>query len=194
MRTIFVGDEPSPKMKKGAKPFEGAVCHSRLLEWIKELTAYPYTLYNRADIDFKSPLFGKLDKAEVKFIALGNKASEHLARMNITHFKLPHPSGLNRQINNKKFIRQQLELAKQFLLGEKSDMNFTICCISYEGTKKSLESFYNKLEEGCIIIKHYNDYTHPEVQEAVTEFIEGKFLMVEYALDEMAARLWKRMP
>ena len=34
---IFVGDRPSPKMKPGAKPFEGAACEKRLKEWIKRL-------------------------------------------------------------------------------------------------------------------------------------------------------------
>jgi len=32
---IFVGDKPSPKMKPGAKPFEGAACEKRLKEWLK---------------------------------------------------------------------------------------------------------------------------------------------------------------
>lgn len=193
MRTIIVGDEPSPKMKKGAAPFEGAACHSRLLEWIKVMNVGAYTLYNRADLDFKSVLFGKLDKADVKFIALGNKASVHLTASGIPHFKLPHPSGLNRQINNKKFISQQLELAKKFLVGAKPVAEFSIYCKSYEGTKKSLESFYNKLEDGAIIIKYYNDSKHPQVSKAVTEFIKGKFLVLESTMGEPEARLSRVM-
>ena len=41
-------------------------------------------------------------------IALGNTASETLNKINIPHFKMPHPSGLNRQLNNKEFMNDRL--------------------------------------------------------------------------------------
>ena len=50
---------------------------------------------------------------DIKFIALGNKASEKL--YDIPHFKLPHPSGRNRKINNRQYIDEQLRLCAEWL-------------------------------------------------------------------------------
>jgi hypothetical protein len=48
-------------------------------------------------------------------VALGTKVSDILNLMGVKHFKLPHPSGLNRQMNNKPFIQEQLRLCKEYL-------------------------------------------------------------------------------
>lgn len=105
---IFVGDRPSPKMKPGAKPFEGAVCEKRLKHWIKclKIQDESYEIFNRHDLGLVLILDSYLSGADYKFIALGENASKYLAKF--PHFKLPHPSGRNRLLNHKPFIVKQL--------------------------------------------------------------------------------------
>ena len=42
-----------------------------------------------------------------KIVALGNVASNALNKIDLKHFKMPHPSGLNRQLNDKEFINDR---------------------------------------------------------------------------------------
>lgn len=140
---LIVGDKPSPSMKPGAKPFEGAKCEQRLLEWIgyglSSIGIYEVHYENFLGkgiiADNSCRLFeGGGDKWSIMFvivnkdsilskvnamvkcdwiIALGNEASEFLGE--VPHFKLPHPSGLNRQVNDKAYIEEQLKLCKEYL-------------------------------------------------------------------------------
>lgn len=50
-----------------------------------------------------------------KVIALGGLVSSVLKRANIEHYALPHPSPLNRQINNPEYILSKLEDCKKWL-------------------------------------------------------------------------------
>lgn len=111
MKVIFVGDKPSPRMKPGAKPFEGAACEKRLKEWISYLEVYSYEVINKHEVYNYC-----LNENKFCFIALGNAASYELRMWYcLPHFKLPHPSGRNRQLNNKEFVKKQLELAKEYI-------------------------------------------------------------------------------
>ena len=49
-----------------------------------------------------------------KILALGNTASDALNRLNIDHFKLPHPSGLNRKLNDKEYLTRILNDANLY--------------------------------------------------------------------------------
>ena len=50
-----------------------------------------------------------------KVIAWGPSVSKYLTKMDVGHFVLPHPSPLNRQINDHKFIQQKLDECKEYL-------------------------------------------------------------------------------
>lgn len=50
-----------------------------------------------------------------KVIALGNVASNSLKKLNIDHFKMPHPSGLNRQLNDKEFEKKKIKECYNYL-------------------------------------------------------------------------------
>lgn len=50
-----------------------------------------------------------------KVLALGVRVSDVLELMGIDHFQLPHPSGLNRQLNDKKLVHNRLTLCKNYL-------------------------------------------------------------------------------
>ena len=52
-----------------------------------------------------------------KVIALGNFPSAVLARSGIQHFCMPHPSGLNRKLNDAGYEAEQLHLCKEYVHG-----------------------------------------------------------------------------
>lgn len=112
---IFVGDRPS-KRTSPTTAFLGAACEPRLKSWIKELEADDYKLINRVDPSFDN-LVMYASGLGVPFVALGNAASKALAEMQVNHFKLPHPSARNRQINNKALIAEKLHQCKLWLKG-----------------------------------------------------------------------------
>lgn len=105
-------------MEPGAKPFQGASCEKRLNEWIKFLELEDFEIINQCDLSTTIELFA-IDTLEYyiwkryKLITLGNNASKKLKKYE--HFKLPHPSGLNRQLNNKEFVKQKLQECKNWL-------------------------------------------------------------------------------
>lgn len=50
-----------------------------------------------------------------KVIAWGPSVSKYLTKMDVEHFVLPHPSPLNRQINDQKYILSKLDQCKEYL-------------------------------------------------------------------------------
>jgi hypothetical protein len=48
-------------------------------------------------------------------IALGNKVSQVLAGENIDHYKMPHPSPLNRNLNSKEYEMRVLNDLKEYI-------------------------------------------------------------------------------
>lgn len=124
---IFVGDKPSPRMKTGAKPFEGAACENRLLGWIRLVcdfdTAYhqKYRIINQIDYedDYEFVRSTQQGLWQMPVVALGVIASDRLHKLQIPHFALPHPSGRNRNVNNKEFISSKLEECRIWLKEQK---------------------------------------------------------------------------
>ncbi len=118
---LFVGDKPSKRTDPDV-PFKGAACEKRLNEWIEYLglsresyRSNSIYIINQTDIP-KSPLIITVCKW-TGIIALGNNASKALK--SIPHFKLPHPSGRNRQINDSEFIAKKLAECKRYIEGFK---------------------------------------------------------------------------
>ena len=105
---LIVGDEP---VSKCGTPFKDAKCWPRLESWIKQLSISDYLLCNRTDEDFS-------DVARFHFgpiIALGTQASLALTKLEIPFYKLPHPSGLNRLLNDKQFVDNKLKDCKHYI-------------------------------------------------------------------------------
>lgn len=50
-----------------------------------------------------------------KIITLGVAPSSYLRVLKIDHFPLPHPSGLNRKLNDPLYVQKQLDRAKDYL-------------------------------------------------------------------------------
>ena len=54
-------------------------------------------------------------------LALGNFVSDSLKKMKIDHFKLPHPSGLNRKLNDKEYVKRILRYCKFYIRRNKHE-------------------------------------------------------------------------
>ena len=113
-RVIFVGDNPSKTNVRQDVAFVGAKCFDRLIGWIKYLDPDYYICLNstsQTDLDKIVDLYTN----GFKVIALGSKASERLDNLNVVHFKLIHPSGRNRLINDEKYVRRELKRAYDYI-------------------------------------------------------------------------------
>lgn len=116
IKVVFVGDEPSKTNVSPDIAFVGAKCFDTIVEWIKELNPDYYVCLNSDTISQLSDT-KRLEKSGFRVIALGNKASERLEKMEIPHCKLPHPSGLNRKLNDKQQISLDLMVAHSYIMG-----------------------------------------------------------------------------
>ena len=113
MKVLIVGDEPS-KQTDPKVTFKGAACEKRLMQWIKDLGITEYELINRTHPDFDLIRFRYRWGWNMPIIALGNNASKALGPY-YDHFKLPHPSGRNRKINNKQYLVSILNECRLYL-------------------------------------------------------------------------------
>lgn len=114
---IIVGDRPNIKKNLDmATPFVGTPSYKILLEWVYRMNldislVSMVNAYNAGGVE--NP--GLLDAIErtreagvVRIIALGKNAADRIAELQegslrpIQCFQLPHPSGLNRELNDKK--------------------------------------------------------------------------------------------
>ncbi len=116
VKAIFVGNEPNAQAKSKT-PFRHAKCAERLQNWIDYLVGdADYWILNQCDIDEQTfiELSNAAYRANVPVVALGNNASKKLGSR-VRHFKLPHPSGLNRQLNDKVKLWLKLLECKNYL-------------------------------------------------------------------------------
>ena len=111
MKLLIIGQNPSSKA--------GSTSLKNLYKWMDVLEVNNFSFTNVST--FCTPNNRPLKSSEYqlnrlsteacgyeKIIALGKVASKALKKLNIDHFCLPHPSGLNRQLNNKEYITKVL--------------------------------------------------------------------------------------
>ncbi len=110
---LIVGDKPSKRTHPNI-PFKGAACEKRLYTWIKTITDKTPRFINRVSPFFETAVYMALH-AGMPIVALGTAASNALKRDKIPHFKLPHPSGRNRLLNNKDYINMVLLECRSWL-------------------------------------------------------------------------------
>lgn len=68
--------------------------------------------YKRAMVDYD---WLRACTRDQTVVALGRFASDALTRIGVEHFVLPHPSGLNRQLNDPAFLPAALERCRGWL-------------------------------------------------------------------------------
>ncbi len=110
---LIVGDGPSRLNKSKQVAFVGARSEKRLLEWLKYLSINDYRVIN----SHTKKLQKEIKNHAGPIIALGTKAYSRCLKYHDLSvvFKLPHPSGLNRQVNDKSYIEHQLKTCKAWL-------------------------------------------------------------------------------
>lgn len=113
---LFVGDRPSRLNKDPEVAFIGSRSEKVLMSWIKKINPTEAFLINSHThiLLLRIEVYNNLGDAVV---ALGNIASKRLEKAGIPHFKLPHPSGRNRKLNDKTFIDKELKKCKTYLRG-----------------------------------------------------------------------------
>jgi len=115
MRSIIIGMNPTKaQYRKGCAWY-------RLQDWIDELDVGIVAFTNLSH----DPHWDKrtIDREHVlscvrghdKVIALGGLVSKVLTKLDVDHFTLPHPSPLNRQINNPEFISGKLKECRSYI-------------------------------------------------------------------------------
>lgn len=132
-RILFVGQHSKLYNCAPSQEHLGVVAYGELQRWIKfwdlkkEYTfKYINCMHTQPDErrHSKKPVrkdyFYLLNYYEkwgpyVAVYALGYEASEALKKLEILHFKLPHPSPRNTKIANKKFLKKTLREAKVYL-------------------------------------------------------------------------------
>jgi uracil-DNA glycosylase len=120
IKVVFVGDEPSKTNVSPDVAFVGAKCFNTVVEWIKQLQPDYYICLNSDTISQLSDI-KRLEKAGFKVVAFGVKASKRLEKMQIPHCVMPHPSGLNRKLNNKQQLALDLYHAHSYIIGLKDE-------------------------------------------------------------------------
>lgn len=126
MKIIFVGDKPSNKNFRKDIPFWGTKSYTKLLSWIGELQIHldDVAVINRdAAYESTHPWYrgavlecGMSER--VFYVALGDKAEAELKKwtpFKENYYKLDHPSGLNRKLNDKQYEKEMLNGCKRWL-------------------------------------------------------------------------------
>lgn len=117
LKLLLVGDKPSKKNTDPSVAFVGTRSHKTIENWLSQMVeeGAEVVLVNRVDPKFAQLLIhASLQK--YKIVALGVEAAQALVNHGITRFfRLPHPSGRNRKLNDKKYVAQVLAQCKQWI-------------------------------------------------------------------------------
>ena len=110
---IVVGMNPGSKRNIN---LARSTFHARLGDWMSRVDCVPYGFVNIQQTPGKfdpSPddLYYALTcvRQHDTVIALGNSVYDVLIKHDVESFKLPHPSGLNRKINDREFVARSLD-------------------------------------------------------------------------------------
>ena len=98
----------------------------RLAHWIDQLEIrdrhhFTNCILRPGNYDFRKVDYGRiigLSNKYSKIVALGTFPSEVLRRLHIKHFRLPHPSPRNRQLNDSEYEHRVLNECYGYLFGE----------------------------------------------------------------------------
>lgn len=119
MKILVVGMCPSNKPTLGSKQ---NATFKKLESWMDNLKVKHFSFINTFDYP-ATPTLSKVDNKRLstvtkeydKVLALGGFVSSALERLGVDHFKMPHPSPLNRLLNDKKYEKQILKQCKEYL-------------------------------------------------------------------------------
>ena len=119
----IVADQPTAANISLTVPLVGTDSYRTLLSWIAEMDVdiTRVRMYNQCDGPFDNPLSrttlnAAIGLQQIKVIALGQKAATYLGNVGVEeYYILPHPSGLNRLLNDKEYVKNKLESCKVYI-------------------------------------------------------------------------------
>lgn len=117
MKVLVVGLNPS-RRSPNKKVLKNSTLE-RLNKWMDFFGIINFSFINsydtidKSDIDIKR--LGIASESYSKVIALGNAVSNSLSKAGVNHFKMPHPSPLNRKLNDKQYEADILIRCKHYL-------------------------------------------------------------------------------
>lgn len=65
----------------------------------------------------------EVDVVPDKIVALGKTAERALQMLGIEHFAMPHPSGLNRKLNDPEYVAEKINGLREYLSPPKIESN-----------------------------------------------------------------------
>jgi hypothetical protein len=116
-RILIVGINPS-----SVNPAKICASIKRLYRWADEMNIGLFSFtncipragkYSDKDIDYN--FLNNCIKGYDRVVALGGFPSKALSKLDVDHFVLPHPSGLNRKLNDKEYEREVLRSCSEYL-------------------------------------------------------------------------------
>jgi hypothetical protein len=116
MNLLIVGINPS------GKPYRKGCSLYRLNNWMSILGRHYYSFsnvipyegdYKMKDVDVN--FVSSFCEGYTKVVALGNFASQALKRSGVEHFCMPHPSPLNRKLNDSSYEDMCIQECRQWL-------------------------------------------------------------------------------
>lgn len=123
---FFVADKPSKKNVSQNIPLVGTNSYKTFVNWLADMhiDITRVRIFNQSDRPFSKKqirlLNEKINTGELKIIALGQKAMTYLNSLDIPEFfVLPHPSGLNRKLNDKQALKETLDSCQSFVYNYK---------------------------------------------------------------------------
>lgn len=120
---LFIGDRPNPRKNRSMDvPFVGTKSYLVLLEWFykMDVDVNQVSIINAYDVH-GSPKLGLAIGEDTKIITLGANATSWLKSLDTPRFKyfaLPHPSGLNRELNDVKKLSDLLARCRAFIYSQ----------------------------------------------------------------------------
>lgn len=129
MKVLLVGQNPSRHNLDPKVAFKGSKSFKVIEDWVQEMSlsecgymlvnAFPKVNQKYKKIDVEVAVerinhYMNLIKPN-KVIALGKMAAKVLKKANIDHFELPHPSGLNRKLNDIEWLQEELRKASDYI-------------------------------------------------------------------------------
>src|SRR5581483_6275793 len=130
-KILIVGANPSSKSITN-KAFDPSTKSGKMLqEWLGDLpmhvdiqlaNVYNSSTPNNRPLNRAEIEVGKLELAERMkylsadgYIALGQVAADVLTEMGLEFYEMPHPSGLNRKLNDKAWAEEKIKGLREFI-------------------------------------------------------------------------------
>ena len=120
MKVLVIGHSPS---SREYCPRKGNPSINRLNGWLDECGVEIYSFSNACAHHAVSLKKDNIDRTFIyeiantyhKILGLGNEVNNILKKMDIEHFSLPHPSPLNRKLNDKAYEKKIINNLKSYL-------------------------------------------------------------------------------